>query len=205
MVHMSVQQYSLDFFRIYKRNNFSTPKNYLDFIKNYIGFLRDKRTLYDNNVRRLEGGLTTLKKAQEDTEVLSLELAEKNKDIAKKSAEVTVMIAEIKVKSDDAAIKAKAAGEKKTQLDADGIVIAREEKEASIALEAAVPALEAAKSALANIQKKDLDEIKALANPPQAIYDVCTICFFLYPKDKQYDKVAKPEWTQIKNAVLSET
>jgi hypothetical protein len=50
-----------------------------------------------------------------------------------------------------------------------------------------------------------LDEIKALANPPQAIYDVCTICFFLYPKDKQYDKVTKPEWTQIKNAVLAET
>ena len=36
MVHMSVQKYSLDFARIYKRNNFSTPKNYLDFIKNYI-------------------------------------------------------------------------------------------------------------------------------------------------------------------------
>jgi len=89
---MSVQQYSLDFMRIYKRNNFSTPKNYLDFIKNYISFLKDKRTLYDNNVRRLEGGLTTLKKAQEDTEVLSIELAEKNKDIAKKTAEVTVMI-----------------------------------------------------------------------------------------------------------------
>ena len=63
MVHMSVQQYSLDFIRIYKRNNFSTPKNYLDFIKNYIGFLKDKRKLYDQLVRRLEGGLTTLKKA----------------------------------------------------------------------------------------------------------------------------------------------
>lgn len=92
MVHMSVQQYSLDFFRIYKRNNFSTPKNYLDFIKNYIAFLKDKRLLYDNLVRRLEGGLTTLKKAQEDTEVLSIELAEKNVIIAKKTAEVTIMI-----------------------------------------------------------------------------------------------------------------
>jgi len=48
--------------------------------------------MMDNNVLRLEGGLTTLKKAQEDTEGLSLELAEKNKDIAKKTAEVTVMI-----------------------------------------------------------------------------------------------------------------
>ena len=94
------------------------------------------------------------------------------------------MIEDITVKSEDAAVKAEAAGKKKKQLDADGIIIAREEAEAATALEAAIPALEAAKAALANINKKDLDEIKALANPPQAIYDVCTICFYLYPKDK---------------------
>lgn len=63
MVHMSVLKYSVDFKAIYKRNNYSTPKNYLDFIKNYVAFLRDKRKLFDNNVRRLDGGLTTLAKA----------------------------------------------------------------------------------------------------------------------------------------------
>lgn len=58
MVHLSVQKYSLDFKAIYKRNNFSTPKNYLDFINNYIAFLRDKRKMMDRMVSRLEGGLT---------------------------------------------------------------------------------------------------------------------------------------------------
>jgi dynein heavy chain len=32
MVHLSVQKFSVDFKAIYKRNNYSTPKNYLDFI-----------------------------------------------------------------------------------------------------------------------------------------------------------------------------
>jgi len=64
MVHLSVQKFSLDYKTIYKRNNFSTPKNYLDFIQNYISFLQDKRKQMDNMVRRLEGGLTTLAKAQ---------------------------------------------------------------------------------------------------------------------------------------------
>jgi len=97
---------------------------------------------------------------------LSAELEVKNKEIAVKAASVQVMIDDITIKSEDAGVKAKAAGEKKKQLDADGIIIAREEAEASLALEAAIPALEAAKAALANIQKKDLDEIKSLANPP---------------------------------------
>lgn len=82
MVHMSVQKYSEDFKNIYRRNNYSTPKNYLDFIKNYIDFLKDKRNLYDRNVQSLEGGLTTLAKAQKDTEALSQELSIKNAEIA---------------------------------------------------------------------------------------------------------------------------
>ncbi len=54
-------------------------------------------------------------------------------DIAKKTAEI---------------------GRMKAQQDAESIEIARAEKDACITLEAAIPALEAAKAALENIQKK---------------------------------------------------
>ena len=74
MVHLSVQDYSEEFKAVYKRNNFSTPKNYLDFIDNYINFLKNKRKMMDGLVRRLDGGLVTLKKAAEDTAILSKEL-----------------------------------------------------------------------------------------------------------------------------------
>lgn len=74
MIHMSVQKYSIDFDTIYKRKNYSTPKNYLDFIKNYMKFLEEKRKMIENSVTRLEGGLTTLAKAAEDTAVLAEEL-----------------------------------------------------------------------------------------------------------------------------------
>lgn len=39
MIHQSVQKFSVEFDAVYKRKNFSTPKNYLDFIKNYMNFL----------------------------------------------------------------------------------------------------------------------------------------------------------------------
>ena len=40
-----------------KRYNYVTPKNYLDFISNYRGVLRDERKKIDNMITRLDGGL----------------------------------------------------------------------------------------------------------------------------------------------------
>jgi hypothetical protein len=74
-----------------------------------------------------------------------------------------------------------AAATKKADLDVQSVQIAIEEKEASKALEEAIPALEAAQQALNNISAKDITEIKALPNPPTIIQDVCTICYFIYP------------------------
>lgn len=99
MIHQSVQDYSREFELVYKRKNFSTPKNYLDFIDNYIKFLANNRKFIDSQIRRLEGGLTTLAKAQEDTEILSQELAIKNAEIAEKKKIVEELIEDIQAKS----------------------------------------------------------------------------------------------------------
>lgn len=65
-------------------------------------------------VRRLDGGLVTLKKAAEDTEILSKELAEKNKVIAEKVIEVDAIIKDITEKSEIAGVQQAAAQAKKT-------------------------------------------------------------------------------------------
>ncbi len=85
MIHQSVQKYSVDYETMYKRKNYSTPKNYLDFIQNYIKFLQNNRKHIDGLVRRLEGGLATLARAQADTEEMSKELAIKNAEIDEKT------------------------------------------------------------------------------------------------------------------------
>jgi len=199
MVHLSVQKFSLDFKSIYKRNNYSTPKNYLDFISNYIKFLGDKRKQCDNNVSRLEGGLTTLAKAQQDTEALSKELAAANIIIGEKKVVVAALIADITEKSEIAAVKQKSASEKRESLEKQGVIIAREEAIASKALEEAIPALTAAKEALKNIDQKALTEIKALASPPSVIEQVCGIALFLYPKSG-----SDASWATIKVQLLGD-
>ena len=42
MVHQSVAEYSVKFLQRLRRNNYVTPKNYLDFISTYLKLLEEK-------------------------------------------------------------------------------------------------------------------------------------------------------------------
>ena len=76
-------------------------------------FLENNRKKLTNAVVRLEGGLTTLAKAQEDTQVLKEELAVQNAEIAEKKAIVEELLADIAQKTEIANKQQKAAIEKK--------------------------------------------------------------------------------------------
>ena len=131
---------------------------------------------------------------------MSIELEKQNKEINEKSIFVEELITDITAKSEIAAVKQKEAAEKKEYLDKQSIIIEKEEKEASIALEEAIPALEAAKLALKNVNKASLDEVKALATPPQTIVDVLAVCYYLSPT-----LGGNPDWTIIKTQLLTDT
>lgn len=126
-------------------------------------------------------------------------MAIKNAEIAEKKKIVEELIADIQQKSEIAGKQMEAAAQKKADLDIQSVVIAQEEAEASKALEEAIPALEAAQQALNNISSKDITEIKALPQPPQIIQDVCTICYFIYPKGGSDD-----QWASVKLKLLGD-
>jgi len=107
-------------------------------------FLADKRKSLDSAVRRLEGGLTTLAKATEDTQILSEELAVKNAIIAEKKVVVEALIANIQGKTEIATKQQKIATDKKAILDVQAVEIGEAEADAKKDLEAAAPALAAA-------------------------------------------------------------
>jgi dynein heavy chain len=152
MIHLSVQKYSADFEQVYKRKNYSTPKNYLDFISNYMKFLTDKRKNIDSSVTRLEGGLATLAKATDDTAVLQEELAVQDADIAEKKAVVEEMIKNIQEKSAIAGKQEKEAQEKKAFLEVQNKEIAEKKAEADEQLAIAEPIIAKAQEALNDIK-----------------------------------------------------
>lgn len=162
MIHTSVQKYSVDFEQVYRRKNYSTPKNYLDFLRNYMTFLKDKRKALDGAVTRLEGGLATLAKAADDTAVLQEELAVQDADIAEKKAVVEEMIADITEKTETANKQEAECSEKKAFLEVQNAEIAVKLGEADAALEAARPIIEEAQAALGDIHQKELTELRTV-------------------------------------------
>ena len=59
--------------------------------------------------------------------------------------------------------------------------------------------LEDAKVAIEDISKAALTEIKSLANPPEVIKEVCSICFFLVVGGTDNS------WKNIKTMVLGDS
>lgn len=205
MIHISVQRYSQDFETIYKRKNYSTPKNYLDFIRNYIKFIGSKRKNIDSSVTRLEGGLATLAKAAEDTAVLQEELAVQDADIAEKKAVVEEMILKINEKTLIANKQEAEAEEKKAYLEVQNKEITVKKAQADEELERARPIVEEAQAALLNVQNKDLAEMKSSANPNKNAVLVCLIAYHLFvPLKIQNESARNDDWVNIKTHVLGD-
>ena len=68
-MHSSVHLKSKLYLDEVRRYNYVTPKNYLDFISNYRGCLKDERRKIDQLITRLDGGLSKLVQAGDEVAV----------------------------------------------------------------------------------------------------------------------------------------
>ena len=173
MVHLDVTSRSALFEQQLKRYNYVTPKNYLDFISNYRGCLKEERRKIDQLITRLDGGLSKLVQAATEVDAMSAKLKIAQAEVEKKTAEVKVMLEEISVSAAKAEDRQKAASEKEAQLEVESAKIAEDKAEAEAALEEALPALEEAAQALNDLKKDDITELRSFAKPHQLVQDVC--------------------------------
>ncbi|XP_072908128.1 dynein axonemal heavy chain 10 [Hemitrygon akajei] len=173
MVHSSVDKYSLIFLQKLRRNNYVTPKNYLDFINTYARLLNEKDQFILAQCKRLEGGLDKLKEASVQLAELNLKLAEQKIVLAEKTEACEALLAEIATNTAVAEEKRKLAEEKAAEIEEQNKVIAVEKQEAENALAEALPALEAARLALQSLDKSDVTEIRSFAKPPRQVQTVC--------------------------------
>ncbi|XP_048858906.1 dynein axonemal heavy chain 10 [Brienomyrus brachyistius] len=172
-VHGSVGEYSKKFLQKLRRSNFVTPKNYLDFISTYISLLKDKDQYILAQCRRLEGGLDKLKEASIQLAQLNTKLAEQKVVLAEKSSACEVLLQEISINTAVAEEKKKLAEDKAREIEEQNKVIAVEKKDAESSLAEALPALEAARIALQDLDKSDVTEIRSFAKPPKQVQVVC--------------------------------
>jgi dynein heavy chain len=201
-VHTSVtSNYSPSFEAKFKRRNYATPKNYLDFLDGYATLLDTNRGKVDTMSTRLASGLEKLISAAEQVATMSTELSEKVIVVNAKKKEVEALINDINTKTEAANKRQGEAQSMAKQIEEDNVVITREKAGADEALAEALPALAAAAEALENLEKKDITEIKSMASPPKPVMIVCMCVVILRPLGREDESAG---WAGAK-AMLSDT
>ncbi|KAJ3144485.1 Dynein heavy chain 10, axonemal [Geranomyces variabilis] len=183
-VHLSVGEASSEFLQKYRRANYVTPKNYLDYVNTYNRLLEENRELNARSCARLESGLGKLKESSEQLDVLNVQLAEQNIAVKEKTEACNKLLEVITSSTKEAEEKKELAEKKGLDLDQQNTQIAKDKEEAEVALAEALPALEEARIALQNLSSSEITEIRSFAKPPKEVQKVCEcICVIKGIKD----------------------
>ncbi|CAH1801914.1 unnamed protein product [Owenia fusiformis] len=172
-VHLSVNDYSKVFQQKLRRVNFSTPKNYLDYINSYLKLLEEKDAYILSQCERLGGGMQKLAEASEQLNELNEKLAVQKVAVTEKTAACEILLSEITAATSQATEKKELAVAKAVEIEEQSKVITVEKKDAEDSLAEALPALEAARLALEDLDKSDVTEIRSFAKPPKPVQIVC--------------------------------
>merc|ERR1719446_629271 len=157
-----------------RRHCYVTPTSYLEQLGLFQTILKEEKTKLVKAIARLGGGVKKIDDAESLVDVLKVELAEKMPVLIKTNEEVTVLMESIAVDKKDAEVvekEASIAGAEAIAAEAQG------------KLDKALPALYAALANVDKLQKKDIDEMKALGNPPARVKQVmAAVCIYMKEK-----------------------
>ncbi|KAL8022251.1 putative AAA+ ATPase domain, dynein heavy chain region D6 P-loop domain-containing protein [Plasmopara halstedii] len=209
-IHQSVEQESILFFDRLRRYNYATPTSYLELLHTFKTVLLQKREELQSKRSRLQNGVDKIIATKEQVAGMQEQLVALKPQLEQTQFEVEEMMKQITSDKKDAD-ETKAIVEKEEQ---SANKKAAETKEiaddAQRDLDEALPALEAAVQCLNKLKKSDIDEVKALKNPPHGVkltMEAACIIFGIKPAikadpDKAGQKI-KDYWESAQKTILS--
>ncbi|KAJ1930559.1 dynein heavy chain [Tieghemiomyces parasiticus] len=178
-VHASLGSVNARLARRSGRTNHVTPRHYLDFIQHYVRLFTEKRTELEEQQRHLHVGLDKLQATVAQVEELSASLGRKNAELDAKNIEANEQLQRMVTDQQTAESQRKASLEYQTVLAEKDRAIAERRAVVLGDLERAEPAVQEAQRAVSGIRKQQLTEVRAMANPPEAVKlameSVCTL------------------------------
>ncbi|OII74519.1 dynein heavy chain [Cryptosporidium ubiquitum] len=143
-----------------------TPRDFFDFLKHIIKIYREKNETLLEQQQHLSSGLETLRSTEQQVATLQQELEEKEKILIAKNVEAEQKMQQMIKEQGEAEEKKKTTESLAKSLDEQQKVIAERSSEVEIQLKDVEPILREAENAVSNIPKKNLDELRSMANPP---------------------------------------
>ncbi|CAM4521786.1 dynein axonemal heavy chain 3 [Lepidochelys kempii] len=162
----SVRDLSVSYYSTLRRHNYVTPTSYLELILTFKALLNSKRQEVDMMRNRYLVGLQKLEFASSQVAEMQKELTALQPELIQTSAETEKMMIQIEKETIEVdAKKELVSADEKEANDAAAVSQAiKEECEGDLA--EAMPALEAALSALDTLNPSDISLVKAMQNPP---------------------------------------
>ncbi|KAK9886614.1 hypothetical protein WA026_017536 [Henosepilachna vigintioctopunctata] len=187
-VHTVVNDMSSVYLANEKRYNYTTPKSFLEQIALYQKLLTEKTNYVNENIERLENGLTKLASTSEEVDGLKEILAVKDQEVAVKNEAATKLIAILAVENEKVASEQAIASEEEARVREIEEDVSVKAKICAEDLAKAEPALIAAMEALNTLNKNNLTELKSFTQPPEAVVSVCAAVLVLFSKKGKIPK-----------------
>ncbi|XP_067448608.1 dynein axonemal heavy chain 12 [Thunnus thynnus] len=191
--HTSAKQLSQKFLSELGRHNYVTPTSYLELIAAFRLLLTQKRDTVMKAKQRYTNGLDKLAFAESQVGEMKKELVDLQPKLEQAKIDNTKMMKVIEVESVEVEAKSKVVrvDEEAATIKANEAQALKNECESDLA--EAIPALEAALSALNTLKPSDVTIVKSMKNPPSGVKLVmAAVCVM---KDIKPDKIADPAGT----------
>jgi len=183
-VHSSVNELSKVYLQNERRYNYTTPKSFLEQIKLYKSLLEKKAQQLQNNMDRMENGLTKLKSTAAQVDDLKEKLKAQEVELAQKNQEADALIEKVGIETEKVNKEKEIAAveEEKVRVITEDVTAKQKSCEQDLAK--AEPALLAAQEALNTLNKGNLTELKSFGTPPPIVVTVVAAVMVLMAKGK---------------------
>jgi len=149
--------------------HYISPRDYLDLINKFVALEAEKRSMLQDQQTHIRTGLQKLLETQEQVATLRQEMVAKETILRSKDDDANKKLSRM-VENQNAAENAKTLAEQLTlELRKQESEIQVRKAEAEQELSEAEPALLAAKQCVQGIKKAQMDEVRGLARPPNAV------------------------------------
>ncbi|VDM31178.1 unnamed protein product [Hydatigera taeniaeformis] len=190
-VHRSVERYTNEFVGKWKRVNYVTPKQFLDYISNYLKLLSECDQSKAALCERFVKGVAKL----EDAGIQAKELGEKltiQKEVIVHNKEACeALLKDITQNQILASDKRAQSKQKAEEMETLSKTIEKEKAAVESILTEALPALEQARAELGELDKSDVTEMRSFVKPPRPVQVVSECICVLKGSSEVSWKVAK--------------
>ncbi len=179
------------------RVHYLSPRDFLDFIKKFQAVDAEKREFLEDQQRHIRTGLLKLLETQDQVGLLRSDMVSKEAILKQKDIEANNKL-NIMIEKQNEAENKKILSETLTvELEKQNNEIRIRKEEVEKELSEAEPALLAAKQSVQNIRKPQLDEVRALARPPNAVRLTMEMVSIMIGEKNM-------EWTEIRKVIRRE-